>query len=91
MTATTEWCILAAIQFTEQFAPCVVLSVHRNEWQARETATALAADSYWPTTTNVLEYTDNIRNLKEGDWLLGKKIDVIMDRTNTDGWSYNED
>lgn len=30
MTAKTKWCILASIQFTEQFSPCVVLSIHRN-------------------------------------------------------------
>lgn len=30
-------------------------------------------------------------NLRRGDWLLGKKIDVIMDRTHTDRWSYDED
>lgn len=35
--------------------------------------------------------TDDIRKLSEGDWLLGKRIDVIMDRTHTDRWSYNED
>lgn len=91
MTAMTEWCVLAVIQFTEQFTPCVVLSVHRNERQAQLVADTLAADSYWPTTVNVLEYTDDIRKLKEGDWLLDKKIDVIMDRTLTDRWTYDED
>lgn len=91
MTATTEWCVLAAIQFTEQFAPCVVLSVHRNEERARKVANALEADSIWPTTTEVLEGSDDTRKLKEGDWFLGKKIDVIMDLSITDKWSYNED
>lgn len=30
MTAMTEWCVLAVIDFKTGFAPCVVLSVHQN-------------------------------------------------------------
>lgn len=25
------WCVLSAIKFTEQFAPCVVLSIHQDK------------------------------------------------------------
>lgn len=81
MTAKTKWCILASIQFTEQFSPCVVLSIHRNFLEAQTLAASLAADTYWPTTVKTLEYTDDIRKLRAGDWLLGKKIDVIMDKS----------
>lgn len=81
MTAKTKWCILASIQFTEQFSPCVVLSIHRNFLEAQVLAASLAADTYWPTTVKVLEYTDDIRKLRVGDQLLGKKIDVIMDKS----------
>lgn len=81
MTATTEWCILAVIDFKTGFAPCVVLSVHRNLLEAQAYANRLAIDAHWPTTVDVLKYTDDIRKLRVGDHLLGKKIDVIMDKT----------
>lgn len=79
MTATTEWYILSVIDFKTGFAPCVVLSVHRNLREAYVYANALADDTYWPTTVDVLKYTDDIRKLKVGDYLRDKKIDVIMD------------
>lgn len=91
MTATTEWCVLAVIDFKTGFAPCVVLSVHRNEERARKVATALEADSYWPTTTEVIEGSDDTRKLRVGSWFLDRKIDVIMDLSVTDRWSYDED
>lgn len=81
MTATTEWCVLAAIDFKTGFAPCVVLSVHRNLREAYAYATSLADDPRWPTIVDVLKYTDEIRKLKVGDYLRYKKIDVIMDKT----------
>ena len=81
MTATTEWCILSVIDFKTGFAPCVVLSVHRNLLEAQAYANSLASDTHWPTTVDVLEYTDDIRKLKVGDYLRDKKIDVIMDKT----------
>lgn len=79
MTATTEWCILSVIDFKTGFAPCVVLSVHRNLREAYEYAISLANDLHWPTTVDVLKYTDDIRKLKVGDYLRDKKIDVVMD------------
>lgn len=83
MTATTEtpWCLLAVIDFKTGFAPYVVLIIHRNLREAQAYATALASDTYWPTTVDVLKYTDDIRKLKVGDYLRDKKIDVIMDKT----------
>ena len=81
MTAKTKWCILASIQFTVQFSPCVVLSIHRNFLEAQALAASLAADTYWPTTVKVLKYTDDIRKLRVGDRLLDKKIGVIMDKS----------
>lgn len=81
MTAKTKWCILASIQYTEQLSPCVVLSIHRNFLEAQALAASLAADTYWPTTVEVLKYTDDIRKLRVGNRLLGKKIDVIMDKS----------
>ena len=91
MTATTEWCVLAEIDFKTGFEPCVVLSVHRNEERARKVANVLEADSYWPATTKIFEGSDDTRKLRVGDWFLGKKIDVIMDPSITDRWSYDED
>lgn len=79
MTATTEWCILSVIDFKTGFAPCVVLSVHRNLREAYAYAISLADDLHWPTTVDVLKYTDDIRKLKVGDYLRDKKIDVVMD------------
>lgn len=58
-----------------------VLSIHRNFLEAQTLAASLAADTYWPTTVKTLECTDDIRKLRVGDWLLGKKIDVIMDKS----------
>lgn len=81
MTATTEWCVLAVIQFNEQFTPCVVLSIHRNKQEAQELEDALCYKPHWPTTTRLVEYTDDIRKLKVGDYLFHQKIDVIMDKT----------
>lgn len=81
MTATTEWCVLAVIDFKTGFAPCVVLSVHRNLREAYVYASSLADDPHWPTTVDVLKYTDDVRKLKVGDYLRDKKIDVIMDKT----------
>lgn len=83
MTVMTEtpWCLLTVIDFKTGFAPCVVLSIHQNLLAAQAYANALADDTYWPTTVDVLKCTDNIRKLRVGDYLLGKKIDVIMDKT----------
>ena len=81
MTAKTKWCILASIQFIEQFSPCVVLSIHRSFLAAQVLAGSLAADTHWPTTVKVLKYTDDVRKLRVGDRLLDKKIDVIMDKS----------
>lgn len=78
MTKTTDWCVLASIQFTEQFSPCVVLSIHRNLLEAQALSADLAANTHWPTTVDVFECTDDIRKLKEGNYLLDKKIDVIL-------------
>lgn len=81
MIAMTEWCVLAVIDFKTGFEPCAVLSIHRDLREAQAYANSLAIDAYWPTTVDVLKYTDDIRKLRVGDRLLGKKIDVIMDKT----------
>lgn len=81
MTVTTEWCILAEIDFKTGFAPCVVLSVHRNLREAQAYSASLADDPHWSTTVDMLKYTDDIRKLKVGNYLRDKKIDVIMDKT----------
>ena len=59
----------------------MVLSVHRNLREAHAYAICLTDDRHWPTTVDVLKYTDDIRKLKVGDYLRDKKIDVIMDKT----------
>lgn len=82
MTATidvTPWCVLATIKFTKSLPPCEVLSIHYCKKEAQKIADALSADERWSTTTKLLEYSGEVCNLKEGDYLLGHKIDVIME------------
>ena len=72
------WCVLTVIKFTEAFAPCVVLSIHRTKKDAEELANTISQDDYWSTTTRLMKYTRYIHNLKEGDVLCCRKIDVIL-------------
>lgn len=72
------WCVLSVIKFNDIFAPCVVLSIHRTKEDAQALADDLSSDTYWPTTTRLMKYTRNIRDLKEGDILCCRKIDVIL-------------
>ena len=62
MTAKTKWCILTSIQFTEQFSPCVVLSIHRNFLEAQTLAASLAADTYWRTKNGRVYPKDHTNN-----------------------------
>ena len=55
------------------------MSFHQTLHDARLTQQAHADDLHWPTTVDVLKYTDDIRKLKVGDYLRDKKIDVVMD------------
>lgn len=72
------WCVLTVIKFTEEFAPCVVLSIHRTKKDAEELANAMSQEDHWPTTTRLMKYTRYIRGLKEGDILCCHKIDIIL-------------
>lgn len=78
------WCVLAAIKFTEQFDPCVMLIIHQDEAYVRALAEVLSADDYWPTTTRLIKYDQNIRELKEGDILCGYKITLIFNHVEID-------
>lgn len=72
------WCVLTAIKFTAEFAPFVVLSIHRNKAEAQELVDRLTDNERWPTTTRLMKYTRYIRDLKEGDVLCCRKIDTII-------------
>lgn len=72
------WCVLSAIKLTEGSAPLVVLSIHRNKVEAQELVDRLSDNERWPTTTRLMKYTRYIRDLKEGDVLCCRKIDMIV-------------
>lgn len=72
------WCVLSVIKLAEGSAPLVVLSIHRNKAEAQELVDRLSDDERWPTTTRLMKYTRYIRDLKEGDVLCCRKIDMIV-------------
>lgn len=72
------WCVLSAIKLTEGSAPLVVLSIHRNKAEALELIDRLTNDERWPTTTRLMKYTRYIRDIKRGDVLCCRKIDMII-------------
>ena len=72
------WCVLTVIKFTEAFAPCVVLSIHRTKQEAETLANNLTKNDRWPTTARLMKYTRYIRDLKKGDVLCSHKIDVVL-------------
>lgn len=72
------WCVLSVIKLTEESAPFVVLSIHRNNAEAQELVSRLTDNKRWPTTTRLMKYTRYIRDLREGDVLCCYKIDMIV-------------
>lgn len=72
------WCVLSVIKLAEGSAPLVVLSIHRNKAEAQELVDRLSNDERWPTTARLMKYTRYIRDLKEGDVLCCRKIDMIV-------------
>lgn len=72
------WCVLTVIKLTDEYAPFVVLSIHRNKAEAQELVCHLSRIERWPTITRMMKYTRYIRDLKEGDVLCCYKIDIIM-------------
>lgn len=72
------WCVLSVIKLAEGSAPLVVLSIHRNKAEAQELVDRLSNDERWPTTTRLMKYTRYIRDLREGDVLCCRKIDMIV-------------
>lgn len=72
------WCVLTVIKFADEFAPFVVLSIHRDKAEAQELVSRLSNDERWPTITRLMKYTRYIRDLKEGDVLCCYKIDMII-------------
>lgn len=72
------WCVLSAIKLAEGSAPLVILSIHRNKAEARELVDRLTNNERWPTTTRLMKYTRYIRDLKKGDVLCCRKIDMIV-------------
>lgn len=72
------WCVLSVIKFAREFAPYVVLSIHRNKAEAQTLVDRLSDDDRWPTTTRLMKYTRYIRDLKEGDVLCCHEINMIL-------------
>ena len=72
------WCVLSVIKFADEYAPFVVLSIHRNKDEAQRLADRLADNERWPTTTRLMKYTRYIRDLKRGDVLCCHEIDMIL-------------
>ena len=72
------WCVLTAIKFADEFAPFVVLSIHRDKAEAQELINRLTDNERWSTTTRLMKYTRYIRDLKQGDVLCCRKIDMIV-------------
>lgn len=72
------WCVLSVIKLAEGSAPLAVLSIHRNKAEAQELVDRLSNNERWPTTTRLMKYTRYIRDLKEGDVLCCRKIDMIV-------------
>ena len=72
------WCVLSVIKFADEYAPFVVLSIHRNKADAQELVNRLTDSERWPTTTRLMKYTRYIRDLKRGDVLCCHKIDMIL-------------
>lgn len=72
------WCVLTAIKFSDEFAPFVVLSIHRSKAEAQEFVNHSTDSERWSTTTRLMKYTRYIRDLKEGDVLCCYKIDMII-------------
>ena len=72
------WCVLTVIKFADEFAPFVVLSIHRDKAEAQELVSRLTEDKRWPTTTRLMKYTRYIRDIKRSDVLCCHKIDMII-------------
>lgn len=82
MTATTDetpWCLVASIDFHTGFEPFIVLSIHQNKYWAQRYADALNSDDRWSIKAMLMEYTESVSKLKAGDYLLDKRINVVMD------------
>lgn len=72
------WCVLTAIKFADEFAQFVVLSIHRDKAEAQELVSRLSDNERWPTTTRLMKYTRYVRDLKKGDVLCCRRIDMII-------------
>lgn len=82
MTATTDetpWCLFVSIDFHTSFEPCIILSIHQNKYWAQRYAEALNSDDRWSVKAMLVEYTESVSKLKAGDYLLDKRINVVMD------------
>lgn len=72
------WCVLTVINLPDEYKPLVVLSIHRTKKDAATFASGLETNDRWPTTTRLMKYTRYIRDLKVGDVLCCRKIDIIL-------------
>lgn len=81
------WCVLSVIKFSDDLPPFVVLSIHRNKAEAQELVNRLSDSERWPTTTRLMKYTRYIRDLKRGDVLCCREIDMIINYFERDAGS----
>lgn len=76
---TRAWCVLARIHFKGTNTPCVVLSIHLTEEEAKELADDLHKNPFWFIETQYMEYTHEVT---EGQYFHNYKIDAVLDRRN---------
>lgn len=76
---TSAWCVLARIHFKGTNTPCVVLSIHSTEEEAKELADDLLKEPFWFIETQYMEYTHKVT---EGQYFHNYKIDAVFDRRN---------
>lgn len=72
------WCLLTVVELHNAAKPLVVLSIHRTKVEARTLSSRLVRNGRWPATTRLMKYTRHIRDLREGDVLHCRKIDIIL-------------
>ena len=72
------WCVLSVIKFAGESTPYVVLSIHPNKAEAQSLVLRMSEDERWFTTTRLMKYNRNIRDLKEGDVICGYKLSMVL-------------
>lgn len=72
------WCLLTVVELSDDAKPLVVLSIHQTKGEAQTLSSKLVRNGRWPATTRLMKYTRYIRDLRVGDVLCCRKIDMIL-------------